>query len=134
MQLGGIYMQMQQTNRAFELFDRALTNSTISYNEATAIAQLYLQNGNLPKLEGALQKIVAIAPGQPDSRYDLAALQSLLGKNSDSLSNLKIALDLNAARLKTNPAASDLLARARTDPNLAPLRALPEFQKIVPPN
>ena len=134
MQLGGIYMQMQQTNRAFELFDRALTNSTISYNEATAIAQLYLQNGNLPKLEGALQKIVVIAPGQPDSRYDLAALQSLLGKTSNSLSNLKIALDLNAARLKTNPAASDLLARARTDPNLAPLRALPEFQKLVPPN
>jgi len=40
---------------------------------------------------------------------------------------------LSAARLKSNPAARDLLAQARTDGHLNSLRALPEFAKLVPP-
>jgi tetratricopeptide (TPR) repeat protein len=134
LQLGGIYLQMQQTNRAVELFDRALASKTISYGEAASIAQFYSQSGYLPKVEGVLQKMVAIAPEQPEGHYDLAALEAILGKNSDSLSNLKIALDLSARRLATNSSALDLLARARTDQHLDSLRSLPEFQKIVPPN
>jgi hypothetical protein len=49
------------------------------------------------------------------------------------MANLRTALDLSAARKAKTPTARDLLDTARTDPRLARLRALPEFQKLVPP-
>ena len=43
--LANIYLQMQQTNRTIELFDRALANPHISSSEAGFIAQDLCQNG-----------------------------------------------------------------------------------------
>jgi Flp pilus assembly protein TadD len=90
--------------------------------------------GNLMKLETVLQKIVTLIPNQPEPWYDLAALDTILGKPDQALQNLRQALDLNALRLKSNPTAHDLLSEARTDQRFNPLRNLPGFQKIVPPN
>jgi tetratricopeptide (TPR) repeat protein len=135
--LGDAYSQMQRTNDAVALFDQALTNSTLSYQEASALAQLYsrLGNGYLNKLDAALQKLVTVAPEQirPEAYYDLAALKTITGKTSDALANLRIAMDLNAKRLQQDPKASDLAATNRSDPRFDALRRLPEFQKIVPP-
>ena len=131
--LGVTYAGMQQTNRAVELFDQALVSSNLTYPDAGAIAGYYSQMNNLPKLTKALEKLAALAPDQPEPHYDLAALEAYLGQTAPALTNLKIALDLSAARLKTNPAARDLLAQARTDGHLNSLRALPEFVKLVPP-
>ena len=131
--LGGAYLQMQQTNRAVELFDLALASPAIKFPDAAAIAQTFAGLGNLGKLETALQKLVALAPDQPEPRYDLAALQAIGGKTAESLQNLKSALEISAKRLASNPTANDLLKTARTDPRLTALRALPEFQKLVPP-
>ena len=127
------YAQMQQTNRTIELFDAALASPNLKYADAATIASYYSQFSNMPKLEQALEKLAALATDQPEPRYDLAALQAYLGQTAPALTNLKLALDLNAARLKTNPAAHDLLAQARTDAHLNSLRALPDFQKLVPP-
>jgi tetratricopeptide (TPR) repeat protein len=132
--LANIYFQMQQTNRAIELFDRALTNSHISSSEAGFIAQKYAEMGNLTKLEEVLQKIVAIVPDQPEPWYDVAALDVMLGKPDQGLQNLGKSLDLSAQRIKGNPTARDLVAEARKDPRFDPVRNRPEFQKIVPPN
>jgi len=132
--LATFYWQIQQTNRANELFDRVLADPALSYDGAAAIAQFYAQTANLAKLETALQKLAAIKPAQPEPRYDLAALQAILGKNSEALQNLQASLDLNAKRLKTNSAARDLLIEARKDERFNALRNLPEFQKLVPPN
>jgi tetratricopeptide (TPR) repeat protein len=135
--LGDAYSQMQRTNDAVALFDQALTNSALSYQEASALAQLYsrLGNGYLNKLDAALQKLVTVAPEQirPEAYYDLAALKTITGKTSDALANLRIAMDLNAKRLQQDPKASDLAATNRSDPRFDALRRLPEFQKIVPP-
>ena len=131
--LGGAYLQMQQTNRAAELFDLALASPAVKFQEAAAVAQSFAGMGNLGKLEAALQKLVALAPDQPEPRYDLAALQAIGGKNTEALQNLKIAMEANAKRLAGNSTANDLLNTARTDPRLISLRALPEFQKLVPP-
>jgi tetratricopeptide (TPR) repeat protein len=135
--LGDAYSQMQRTNDAVTLFDQALTNSALSYQEASALAQLYsrLGNGYLNKLDAALQKLVTVAPEQirPEAYYDLAALKTITGKTSDALANLRIAMDLNAKRLQQDPKASDLAATNRSDPRFDALRRLPEFQKIVPP-
>jgi tetratricopeptide (TPR) repeat protein len=127
------YAQMQNTNRAVELFDVALASPNLKYPDAGAIAGYYSQLNNLPKLTQALEKLAALAPDQPEPHYDLAALQAYLGQTAPALTNLKVALDLSASRLKTNPAARDLLGQARTDAHLNALRSLPEFIKLVPP-
>jgi len=132
--LANIYIQMQQTNRAIELFDRALANPHISSAEAGFIAQEYVKMGNLTKLEGVLQKIVTLVPDQPEPWYDLATLETVLGKPAPALQSLHTSLDLSAQRLKSNPTAHDLLNEARKDQHFDSLRNLPEFQKLVPPN
>ena len=130
--LGGAYLQMQQTNRAMELFDLALARPTIKFQEAAAIAQSFAGMGNLGKLETAIQKLVVLAPDQPEPRYDLAALQAIGGRTTEALQNLKISLEASTKRIVSNPTANDLVNTARTDPRLNTLRALPEFQKMVP--
>jgi hypothetical protein len=92
-------------------------------------------NGHLTSLEAVFQKVVTLAPEpvRPEAYYDLAELKAVLGKNSEALDNLRIAMDLNAKRLQGNPNASDLAATNRSDPRFDALRSLPEFQKIVPP-
>ena len=127
------YAQMQQTNRTIELFDQALTSPNLKYADAATIASYYSQFSNMPKLEQALAKLAELAPTEPEPHYDLAALQAYRGETGYALTNLKTALMLNIARLKTNPAARDLLQQARGDAHLNSLRALPEFQKLVPP-
>jgi tetratricopeptide (TPR) repeat protein len=132
--LANLYLQMQQTNRAIELFDRVMADPHLSSNVAGYIAQTYAKMGNLTKLEGVIQKIVTLVPDQPEPWYDLAALEAILGKPGPALQSLHKSLDLSAQRLKSNPTAHDLLAEARRDPHFNPLRNLPEFQKLVPPN
>ena len=131
--LGVTYLQMQQTNRAMELLDQAIANPNIKFNDAAAVAQYFAQTGNMARLETALKKIVALAPGQPEPLFDLAALQTITGQTPVALENLKTALQLSAQRLATNPSARDLLAAVRTDPRFNALRATPEFLKLVPP-
>jgi len=132
--LANIYIQMQQTNRAIELFDHALADSHLNPNEAGFIAQAYAQMGNLPKLEAVIQKLVALVPDQPEPWYDLAALDTVMGKPDQGLQNLDKAIDLSVQRHKTNSAARDLLREARNDARFNSVRNLPAFQKIVPPN
>jgi tetratricopeptide (TPR) repeat protein len=131
--LGSAYMQMQQTNRAAELFDTALARPEAKFGDTAAIAQYFAQMGNFAKLETTLKKMVSLAPDQPEPRYDLAALQAILGNQADSLQNLKAAVDMSAQRRAKDPKARDLVEAARTDSRLDRLRPLPEFQKLVPP-
>jgi thioredoxin-like negative regulator of GroEL len=139
-ELAHFYYQMQQTNRAMELlrnaaglFDRALANPTIRYQDVAVMAQIAGQLGDMTKLEVLLQKLVRLAPDEPEPHYDLAALDALLGRTSEALQHLQAALDLSAKRLATNSAAHDLLDDARKDARFNSLRNLPAFQKLVPP-
>ena len=132
--LAGTYLQMQQTNSVLPLFDEAITNAHITTEQLFAIAKFYADSGNYNKLEAVLERIVVVDPGQPEPHYDLAALKAVLGKTNESLQNLQVALELNAQRLKTNPAANNLMTQVRADPHFNSLRNLPEFQKLVPPN
>jgi tetratricopeptide (TPR) repeat protein len=131
--LASFYLQMQQTNRTIELFDRALTNSHLTSSEAGYIAQCYAQMGNLLKLEGVIEKLTVLAPQQPEPWYDLAALDTVLGKSDQAVQNLGRAIELSTQRLKTNSSARNLMDEARKDPRFEPLRPLPAYQKIVPP-
>ena len=139
LRLGQVYGQMQQTAQANDLFKRAMDNADLAlnnpkvrYEDLGALAQICALTGNLPKLEPVIKKIVAIMPDQPEPRYDLAALEAVLGKTSDSLSNLQTSLEMNARRMQANPGASNLVSLVRNDPRFNAIRNLPEFQKLVP--
>jgi tetratricopeptide (TPR) repeat protein len=141
LELARFYFQIQQTNRAVELlrnaagrFDQVLANPNLRYPDVAAMAQIAAQLGDMARLEILLQKLVSLAPNQPEPQYDLAALDAILGKTSEALHNLQTSLDLNAKRLAANPAAPDLRAKARTDSRFDSLRNLPAFQKLVPPD
>ena len=128
---------MQQTDRAMEYFDQALTNPAIPYADAEQIARFYTeiatQPDKLPKLESVLHRLVALAPNMPEAHYNFATIEAYLGKKPEALQSLQTALELSAQRLKTNPGATDLLTLARKDTHFDSLRSLPEFQKLVPP-
>jgi tetratricopeptide (TPR) repeat protein len=132
--LANVYLQMQQTNRAIELFDRALTNSHLNASEAGFIAQTYAQLGNLGKLEGVIEKLVTIVPNQPEPWYDLAALDAVLGKPDEAIQNLNRSLELSVQRHKTNSSSRDLRDEVRKDRRFDTLRTLPAFQKIITDN
>jgi thioredoxin-like negative regulator of GroEL len=132
--LAGFYMQMQQTNRVTELFDRMVATPGVTPNEISAVAQFYAQIKDMARLETTLEKEVALLPDAPEPLYDLAALQAITGKTDDALKNLRTVLAMSAARLKTNSAAADLLAKTRDDWRFNSLRTSAEFQKLVPPN
>jgi len=131
--LGSAYSQMQQSDRALKLFDVALARPEVSVVEAQSIAQYCAQLGDLSRCQKAIEKLVALAPNEPEPHYDLAALDAVLGRSPAAMQELKTALDLNARRLAANAKSPDLLETARTDDRLNNLRSLPEFQKLVPP-
>ncbi len=139
--LGGVYFQMQETNRATELFrqasglfDQELANPNARPENVTAMAQIAAMSNDFNKLGAILKKLVALLPNQPEPLYDLAALDAITGKTDESLKNLRAALDLSSKRLMTNSTAHNLIIEARKDPRFNSIRANPEFQKLVPPN
>jgi thioredoxin-like negative regulator of GroEL len=129
--LASYYMQIQQTNRVIELFDHMLASPGVTPNEINAIAQFYAQIKDMARLEATLEKYVLALPDQPEPRYDLAALQAMTGKTDASFKNLRAALAMSTARLKTNAAATDLMGKARDDWRFNSLRTSAEFQKLI---
>jgi tetratricopeptide (TPR) repeat protein len=129
--LAGAYIQMQQQDRAIQLLDRVLTDPKIDVNAVGALAQIYNQLGNFPKLEAALDKLTKLTPDSPEAWYDLAALRATVGKTPESLAVLQKALDLSRQRKAKDATARDLIAEAQKDPRFQALRQLPEYQKAV---
>ncbi|MGD0258619.1 MAG: DUF2723 domain-containing protein [Verrucomicrobiota bacterium] len=123
---------LQGTVDKLETLERA-NPTNIDANAVLAAAQAYAALQNAPKLEAALEKLTKVMPESPEAWYDLAALKASFGKPAEALTALRQALDLSAKRLQHDPKARDLLANARKEDRFAPLRQLPEFQKLVTP-
>jgi len=131
--LAGAYLQMQQTDRAVQVFERVIANPAVDPNAILSIAKVYADIQNLPKLEAALERLVKISPANPEAWYDLAALKATLAKPAEVMPALKQALDLNAARLKREPTARNLVDQVREDARFNALRQTPDFQRLVKP-
>jgi len=129
--LAAAYLSLGQTNRATQLLDNVLDNPAADSSAVLAVAQAYVSMANFPKIETALQKLVKLAPGQPEAWYDLAAMKATLGKNAEALQALRRALELSAARLKQDSKQRDLRTEALRDPRFAALRQNPEFQALL---
>jgi tetratricopeptide (TPR) repeat protein len=130
-QLAGSYLQAQQNDKALAALDRVVAHPKADANALTMAANFYAQAQQLPRIENALVRLVALDTNSPESRFDLAAIQAMLNKPTNALDTLRQALRLSADRLKANPAAANLHATALTDQRFAALRQSPDFQKVL---
>ncbi|MCC6823429.1 MAG: DUF2723 domain-containing protein [Verrucomicrobia subdivision 3 bacterium] len=127
------YLQAQQIERGLALLDSVVANPRVEAAVLMTVADLYKQMNNLPKLEATMTRMVQLLPANAEAWYDLAGLRGGLGRPTDSLTAISNAITISNARRATNSAALDLLAEARKDGRLNPLRNLPAFQKLVAP-
>jgi tetratricopeptide (TPR) repeat protein len=131
--LAGAYWQMQQKDKALAVLDQVLANPKVNATTVMSLVQAYSQMSDLPRLEGALQKLARLTPDSPETWDDLAALEIALGKTPDAMKALQNCVDANARRLARNPTAKDLLPLIRADARFNALHQSPEFQKLTAP-
>jgi tetratricopeptide (TPR) repeat protein len=129
--LAANYMALGQTNRARELLDGVLNHPQVESGAVLAVAQAYSSMQDYPKLEVTLEKLVELSPTQPEAWYDLAAIKAFLGKAADCLPPLRQALNMSAARLKTNRNERDLRVEALKDPRFFGVHSNADFQALL---
>lgn len=129
--LAANYMALGQTNRARELLDGVLNHPQVESGAVLAVAQAYSSMQDYPKLEVTLEKLVELSPTQPEAWYDLAAIKAFLGKPADCLPPLRQALNMSAARLKTNRNERDLRVEALKDPRFFGVHSNADFQALL---
>jgi tetratricopeptide (TPR) repeat protein len=132
-QLASAYLQVQQNDKAVEVLDQIVDNPAADSNVLLSIAQVYSQLQHPARLERALLRLTAMMPQNPEAWYELALVQTGQGKHSEALEALKKAMETNARRLQSNPAAADLQQDLRTNTEFGDLRAFPGFQELVAP-
>ena len=130
--LASAYGQMNQTKRRVTVLEAIRQRPDLQANILRQLAQQYAEMQDGPKLETTLARLVKVAPSDPEAWYDLAVVRAGLDKSSETLAALKQALDLSAARLKSDPTARDLLKQTRQDARFKPLRQTPEYKTLVP--
>jgi tetratricopeptide (TPR) repeat protein len=126
--LASMYAQIQQTDRAAQILDGILNNPNADASVIFTVAQAFAAMRNLPKIETALEKVVKLAPTEPEAWYNLAAIKVALNKPTEAAQNLRRSLDLSAKRLQQNPNAHDLAAEAQKDKTFDAIRNLPQFK------
>ncbi len=131
--LSSKYLQLQQPDRAVQVLDRVLENPRVQVGVVLSVAQAYAAMNNGPRLEAALEKLVKMAPNQPEAWYDLAAIKAGLHKTQEAMDAVRHVLDLNSKRIASDPKAHDLRTELGSDPRLAPLRATPGYQELIAP-
>ncbi|MDB6065202.1 MAG: hypothetical protein JWR26_1410 [Pedosphaera sp.] len=131
--LAATYMQMHDANKAIQMLDQIVTNPQADVGVITAVAQAYAQMSNFAKLEVALKRWTELDPHSPEAWYNLAALETALGKQPDALKDLRVAFDESSVRLIKEPKAANLQVAARTDQRFTPLQQSAEFKQLTAP-
>lgn len=127
------HLQLQQSNQAFQLLDEIVARPQADVQALLSVASAFVQLGQYPRAEPALQRLVKLMPESPEIWYDLAGSQTALGKSTDAVQSLAKAIQLSDLRLAIDPKASNLHTLAPVDTRFQSLRAVPEFQKLVAP-
>ena len=130
------YLQVQQTNRAIQVLETLAAQNQLDVPTLVSIANEFAKLGYATGLENILIRVTKQVPDNPEAWYDLASIQATLGKKTEALATLGLALDLSRKRRATDANAKDLAAVATSsDPNRADpfkdLRGTPEFKKLV---
>lgn len=128
----GRLIQANQTNEAMQLLDQLVASPNVDAPSLMRAAQAYVQFAQIPRAENVMVKMAALTPDNAETWYNLGGLQAAQGKLIATQA-LQKSFEINAAKRKQDPKTMDLKEHARTDQNLAPIRATPEFQKLVTP-
>ncbi|MDI9401022.1 MAG: DUF2723 domain-containing protein [Verrucomicrobiota bacterium] len=104
-----VYTLLSQPEPAKKIIKNLLASKDVSLTTVIASAQVMLQQGLWEETEAILKMAVALAPGNAEILYDLSAMQSILGKSDEALSNLNHAVELNRAQRQTNQNVQDLV-------------------------
>jgi tetratricopeptide (TPR) repeat protein len=123
--LAAAYIQSGRSDVGLQVLDAVLNHPKVDAAAVLAVAQAHVQLQNWAKLEAALVRLTQVTPESAEAWYDLAALKANLGKNPEAITALTKALALKAKE--------NLVDKARTDLRFNTIRAMPEFQKLVPP-
>jgi thioredoxin-like negative regulator of GroEL len=131
--LASVYAQMQQSNAAVTVLDKMIGASNVSAEGIVQAALFARELRNVPLMERALVRLTEVNPQSPEAWYDLAAMQSSLGKLDAALQNVRRSLALNDQRMRTNPASKDLRAEVAKEERFAPLRTRPDWSTATQP-
>jgi cytochrome c-type biogenesis protein CcmH/NrfG len=129
--LGIYHLQSQQFDQGYAVMDRIVASPKVELQMLASIIDIYKQLNNFAKVETGLMRLTQLQPSSPEAWYDLATIRTTIGKNPDGLFAVSNAIKLSDSRRAANPAAKDITSVAKSDPYLAPLRAMPEFQKLL---
>ncbi len=125
------YQRVGQIPAANQLLDQMVNNPKADADVLLEAVRHHAALGNLEKVETTLQKLTAVAPDMPEAWYDLAAIDSSIGKTQAAMASLGKAFELSARRRAANPQAQDLKATAQSDQRFANLRDTPEFKSLM---
>lgn len=126
-----VYSLISQPEPAKEVIKNLLASGNVSLSTVIASAQVVLRQELWEETEPILKMAVAMAPGNAEILYDLAAIQSILNKSDLALSNLNQAIEFNKAQRETNQNIQDLLSIVLPlDRRFDPIRKNPLFPKI----
>ncbi len=123
-QLASAYFQANRSNDAMAVLEVLLTNSASDTRTLVSLAEAYRVVGQVEKMEQALERYAQKATNSPEAWFDLAAIQSALGKAAQAQSNITLAIKLSDARLALDPKARNLRSLYANDARFEPVRSV----------
>ena len=96
-----------------------------SEHDAAARPAMYLRIGEMDKTEEAFQRVIQLAPESSEPWYNLALVQANRGETAEAVASLKKVFALNAAEIKQDPKALNLVEHLYQDPGFGRLRQTP---------
>jgi tetratricopeptide (TPR) repeat protein len=126
-------LRLQQRGEATAVLDQIVNNPRADAGTLLEAVQVLAQTGDYARVEVVLRRLTQVAPEMPEGWYDLAGIESPLGKRAEAISALRQAILLSDRRHAADPGAKDLKAIAKDDPRFAPVRGTAEFQELFKP-
>lgn len=115
-------MRDGRPKQAEATLERALRKEPGHHDARVALAELLVRLDRWKEALPHLERVVADHPADAQSRYNLACLLARDGRTGEALAALKLSVEAGYANFEG----------MRSDPDLAPLRGLPEFRALLP--
>ena len=120
--LGFTYYLKGDSARSIRAFETSVKLKPMQPDAYSYLAVLYKDRAQLEKVEAYYMKALEMAPRNAAAWYNLGAVQSVMGKTSESLSSLSKALDLDC---------DSFLPIVKNDADFINARKKPDFSKTI---